>query len=125
MTDWVSVARESDKNVKNRKIEDGILLVVAACIYGHKVHALVDSGATRSFVESGPVLPLGLKCTSKNTLLELGNRDCILSRGKANDVPIATAGLSVELDLTVTKLLHNLDIVLGINWLCTVNPIID
>ena len=38
---------------------------------------------------------------------------------------VVTAGLSVKLDLTVTKLLHSVDFVLGINWLQTVNPIID
>ena len=38
---------------------------------------------------------------------------------------VVTAGLSVKLNLTVTKLLHNVDVVLGMNWLCTVNPIID
>ena len=70
------------------------------------------------------MLPLGLTSTSEDTLLELGNGDRILSRGKVNDVPIVTAGLSVKLDLTVTKLLHNVDLVLGINWLQTVNPII-
>ena len=71
------------------------------------------------------MLPLRLKCTSEETLLELGNGDCILSRGKVNDVLVVTASLSVKLDLTVTKLLHHIDVVLGMNWLCTVNPIID
>ena len=56
---------------------------------------------------------------------ELGNGDRILSRGKVNDVPVVTTGLSVKLDLTITKLLHSVDVVLGLNWLCTVNPIID
>ena len=52
-TDWVGVAWESDKNVENRKIDDCILLVIPACIYGHKICALVDNGATRSFVVRG------------------------------------------------------------------------
>ena len=56
---------------------------------------------------------------------ELGNGDRILSRGKVNDVPVVTTGLSVKLDLTITKLLHSVDVVLGVNWLCKVNPIID
>ena len=113
------------KQVNIRKFGDGILLVVQARIYGHKVRALVDSGATRSLILSGAVLPLGLKSTSKNTLLELGNGHRILSWGKVNDVPVVIGSLSVKLDLIVTKLLHNVDVVLGMNWLCTVNPIID
>ena len=93
--------------------------------YGHQVRALIDSGATRSFVSSGAVLPLGLESTSEDTLWELGNGDSILSRGKVNNVPVVIASLSVKLDLTITKLLHSVDVVLGMNWLCTVNPIID
>ena len=124
-TAWVRVAEGAEKMENQRNIEDGILLVVSARIFGHKVRALIDSGATRCFISSGAVLPLGLKSTSEDTLLELGNGDRILSRGKVNDVPVVTAGLSVKLDLTVTKLLHNVDVVLGINWLQTVNPIID
>ena len=123
-TAWVRVAAD-EKSENQRTIEDGILLVVSARIFGHKVQALIDSGATRCFISSGAVLPLGLKSTSEDTLLELGNGDRILSRGKVNDVPVVTAGLSVKLDLTVTKLLHDVDLVLGINWLQTVNPIID
>ena len=99
--------------------------MVPTYIYGHKVYALVDSGATRSFLPSGAVLPLGLVCTSEETLLELGNGDRILFRGKVNDVLVVAASLSVKLDLTVTKLLHRVHVVLGISWLCTVNPIID
>ena len=123
-TAWVRVAND-EKSENQRTIEDGILLVVSARIFGHKVRALIDSGATRCFISSGAVLPLGLKSTSEDTLLELGNRDRILSWGKVNDVPVVTTGLSVKLDLTVTKLLHDVDLVLGINWLQTVNPIID
>ena len=88
---------------------------VQACIYGHKICALVDSGATGFFIFSGAVLPLRLKSTSENTLLELGKGHRILSRGKLNDVPVVTTGLSVKLDLTITNLLHNVDVVLGIN----------
>ena len=124
-TAWVRVAERAEKLENQRNIEDGILLVVTARIFGHKVRALIDSGATRCFISSGAVLPLGLKSTSEDTLLELGNGDRILSRGKVNDMPVVTAGLSVKLDLTVTKLLHSIDLVLGINWLQTVNPIID
>ena len=111
--------------IKKRKIDDGVLSVVAARIYGHKVRALIDSGATRCFILSGVVLLLGLKCTSEETLLQLGNGNHILSRGKVNNVLVVTASLSGKLDLTVTKLLHSVDVVLGMNWLCTVNPIID
>lgn len=76
---------------------------------------MIDSGATRSLVSRGTVLPLGLKSTSEDTLLEVRNEDHILSRGKVNDVLVVTVRLNVKLDLIVTNLLHNVDAVLGMN----------
>ena len=46
MTHWVRVAEDAENSENRRNIEDGILLVVSARIYGHKVRALIDSGAT-------------------------------------------------------------------------------
>ena len=45
----------------SRKIEDGLLLVVAARIYGKQVHALIDSGATRCFITPACVKAIGLQ----------------------------------------------------------------
>ena len=39
--------------------------------------------------------------------------------------PISVAGVTRKADLTVSKLLHDVDIVLGMNWLESVNPLID
>ena len=124
VTNLIEVTDSENKNVHQRKINNKIVLVVQACIYGHKVCALIDDGATWCFTSSGVVLPLGLKSTYKDTLLELGNGDCILSWGRVNDVLVVIVGLCVRLDLTITKLLDNIDVILGMNWLCTVNPII-
>ena len=38
---------------------------------------------------------------------------------------MVTAGLTLKIGLTVTNLPHDVDLVLGINWLQTVNPIGD
>ena len=38
---------------------------------------------------------------------------------------MVTTGLTVKVGLTVTALLHNIDIVLGMNWLQLVSPLID
>ena len=57
--------------------------------------------------------------------MELGNGEKILSRGYIPDVPVVTAGLTVKTGLTVTNLLHDVDLVLGMNWLKLVNPIVD
>ena len=45
--------------------------------------------------------------------------------GYVPDVPVVTAGLTVKIGLTVTNLLHEVDLVLGINWLQLVNPVVD
>ena len=115
----------SKQNKIFRKVEDGLLMVVAARIYGKPVRALIDSGATRCFVTPACVTTVGLKGQPRDTFLELGNGEKFLSRGYVPDVPVVTAGLTVKIGLTVTNLLHEVDLVLGINWLQLVNPVVD
>ena len=45
--------------------------------------------------------------------LELGNGQKYLSRGYVPEVPVVTGGLTVRVGLTVTNLLHDVDLVLG------------
>ena len=108
-----------------RKIEDGLLLVVSTKIYGHTVKALIDSGATRCFVTPACVTTCGLKAKPRDVFLELGNGEKFLSWGFIPDVPIVTTSLIVKIGLTVTNLLHEVDLVLGMTWLQLVNPIVD
>ena len=68
---------------------------------------------------------VGLKGTPRDVFLELGNGEKYLSRGYVPEVPVVTAGLTVKIGLTVTNLLHEVDLVLGINWLQLVNPVVD
>ena len=112
-------------NKTKRKMADGLLLVVPTQIYGKTVKALIDSGATRCFVTPSCVARCGLKGMPQDVFLELGNGQKYLSRGYVPDVPIATAGLVTKMDLTVTNLLHEVDLVLGMNWLQLVNPVVD
>ena len=121
----VEVDKKGKKQIKNRKIEDGLLMLVAARIYGKTVCALIDSGATRCFVTPAYVTAMGLKEQPRDTFLELGNGEKFLSRGYVPDVPVVTAGLTVKIGPTVTNLLHEVDLVLGINWLQLVNPVVD
>ena len=105
------------QNKIHRTIDDGLLLVVPARINGHTVCALIDSGATRCFVTPACVTAVGLKGTPQDVFLELGNGQKYLSRGFVPDATVVTAGLTVRVGLTVTILLHGMDLVLGINWL--------
>ena len=55
----------------------------------------------------------------------MGNGEKTLSRGYIPGIPVVTAGLTVKMGHTVTNLLHDVGLVLGMNWLQTVNPIVD
>ena len=115
------------KNKKKipRVEEDGILLVVPTRINGKLFFALIDSGAPRCFVTQECCTVAGLTCIPQDTLLELGNGARALSRGLVQGAPITLAGVTTKTDLTISWLLHNVDIVLGMNWLKSINPLID
>ena len=50
---------------------------------------------------------------SHNTFLELGDGKKVLSRGRTVDVPVVTSGFTMKTNLTVSNLLHGVDVVLG------------
>ena len=92
------IAEKSVKSQKNeRTLEDGLLLVVSASIYGKSVRALIDSGATRYFVTPICVTAVGLKGTPRDVFLELGNGEKYLSRGYVPEVPVITTGLTLKI----------------------------
>ena len=62
-----------ENQINKRKIDDGVLMVVTASIYGHFVRTLIDSNATKSFISSVAILPLGLAAVKDYNLLELEN----------------------------------------------------
>ena len=66
-----------------------------------------------------------LKGIPRDVFLELGNGQTYLSRGYVPDVPVVTAGITVKIGFTITTLLHDVDLVLGMNWLELVNPLIN
>ena len=113
-----------DQPVNPRSKEDGVLMVVPARIFGREVRALIDSGATRCFISPAGVTRCGLSVESHHTVLELGDGKKVLSRGRAVDVPVVTSGYTVKMNLTVSRLLHGMDVVLGMTWLKVADPII-
>ena len=109
------MGKNGEKETKSRNIEDRLLMVVAARIYGKIVHALIDGGATRCFVTPACMAIVRLKGQPRDAFLGLGNGKKFLSRGYVPDVPVVTAGLTMKIGLTVTHLLYEVDLVLGIN----------
>ena len=120
----LSAVSTENQSPNPRAEEDGILLVVPARIFGHEIHALIDSGATRNFISLARVMQCGLRVESHNTFLELGDGKKVLSRGRAVDVPVVTSGYTMRTNLTVSNLLHGVDIVLGMTWLKVADPLI-
>ena len=114
--------KDQPKNPRDQ--EDGILIVVPARIFGQEVRALIDSGATRCFISPAGVTRCGLSVESHHTFLELGDGKKVLSRGRAVNVPVVTSGYTVKMNLTVSRLLHGVDVVLGMTWLKAADPII-
>ena len=128
IADLTGLSVVSDKNweKKSKRVEkDGILMIVTAKIYGKRFKALIDSGVTRCFVTPECCIVVGLSAPSHGTLLELGYREKALSRGLVRSTPVSVVGVTRKIDLIVSKLLHDVDIMLDINWLESVNPIID
>ena len=112
-----AIAEGSQQHKIMRNVDDGLLLVVPTKIYGKKVKTLIDSGATRCFVTPSYIAKVGLKGIPRDIFLELGNGQKYLSRRYIADVPIVTMGFTVKVGLMVTNLLHEVDLMLGINWL--------
>ena len=60
---------------------------------------------------------VGLKCIPHDMFLELRNGEKYLSKMYVPDVPMVSKRLTVNVGLTITNLLHDVNLVLGINWL--------
>ena len=123
-TQLCAVIVQKDQPKNPRAQEDGILMVVPVRIFGQEVRALIDSGATRCFISPAGVTRCGLAVESHHTFLELGDGKKVLSRGRTVDVPVVMSGYTVKINLTVSRLLHGVDVVLGMTWLKMADPII-
>ena len=113
-----------DQPINPRSKEDGVLMIVPARIFGREVRALIDSGASRCFISPATVTLCGLNVESHNTFIELADGKKVLSRGRTAGVPVVTGGYTVKMNLTVTRLLHGADVILGMTWLQVADPII-
>ena len=104
---------------------DRILLIVPITVRGHLLRALIDSGATRSFMNSDIVGALGFFVSKKPTTLELATGTKTSSDGVIPDVFISVGNMDSRLTLTSMKLFDEIDVILGKDWLEVVNPYIN
>ena len=124
---WIAVgARSTNCASRNaRSVTDGVLLKLAVSIAGRELVALIDSGASRCYISPEAVSNLGLQTTSVLVHLELADGSKIRSTQQAQDVRCTVGQNICQLNFTVTKLLHDVDLVLGADWLEIWNPVID
>ena len=105
--------------------EDGILFIMPVRIYGKFLQTLVNSGASYCSISPKVDQMAQLQLEPHDTFLELGNGERIFLRGRVKNVPIVNGNHCTRCNLTVTSLLHQVDLVLGVLWLKRVNPLID
>ena len=103
---------------------DGTLLRVPLRVNGHQVMALIDYGASRRYMDSKAIVKIDLVPVYEHALLELGDGTKVPSNGCVQNVRFSLASQIFAQDFTVTKLMPEIDIVLGMTWLESVNPLI-
>ena len=104
---------------------DHVLFSMIAVIKGTPVHALVDSGAARYFIDRKLQLCPPLSFIGAYLSLEMANGDTIVSTGIAPAVVVCIGLVQFRSDLTAVPLMKGYDVVLGKDWLDMVNPLID
>ena len=87
--------------------------------------ALVDSGASRNYASPEAVVEWELQGTPDVVHLELADGSKIRSTQKIPGVMCSAGKIVSYEDFTVTKLLHGVNVVLGMTWLQRWNPLID
>ena len=125
---WVAIGEEDPNTAKasaERKISDGMLFRVAVSIAGRRCVALIDSGASQSYIAPETVTLCELECEPAVLHLELADGSKIKATQQTK-VTNCTVGEAVSrINFTVTNLLSNVDLVLGMDWLVQWNPVID
>ena len=105
--------------------KDHWLLILRAVINDTRVSALVDSGATRSFVSEQLKTRPPMNFVGAYSSLELANGDTVVSTSIAPNVLVCIGSMVSRVSLTAVPLMEDIQVILGRDWLDTVNPLID
>ena len=124
---WVAVGSSTTDCAPKvgRSEDDGVLFKIKIQIQGKVYVALVDSGASRNYASPEAVVDWELPGTPDVVHLELADGSKIRSTQKIPGVMCRAGKIVSYEDFTVTKLLHGVDVVLGMTWLRRWNPLID
>ena len=85
---WVAIGAENEDTAKanvGRQVKDGVLLKVTVSIEGRPVVALIDSGASQSYITPETVAVCELKCVPSVLHLELADGTKIQSTEQTED----------------------------------------
>ena len=85
---------------------------------------LIDCGASRCYMDSKTVVKIDLIPVYEHAQLELGDGTKVSSSGCVQNVRFSLASQIFVQDFTVTKLMPDIDVVLGMTWLERVNSLI-
>ena len=107
------------------RVKDHVLLVVKAMMNGTSVPALIDSGASRSFISDQLRCQQPLQFVGAYSALELANGETIVSIGIAPRVLICIGSIPCRLLLTVVLMMEGVQLILGKDWLDIMNPLVD
>ena len=124
---WLAVGHETTDEAASggRCIGDGVLLRMSASINGRRLTALIDSGASRCYMSPNTAAQCDLKLEKETMYLKLADGSKIQATQKASNVRCEVGKSVCKVTFTVTQLLHDVDLVLGINWLARWNPVVD
>ena len=106
-------------------VKDHMLLIVTAVVNGTSVPALVDSGASRSFISDRFHCKPPLHFVGAYSALELANGETIVSTGIAPRVLVCIGNIPCRLSLTAVPMMEGIQLILGKDWLDSVNPLVD
>ena len=99
------------------KMKDGVLFRVAVSMARRRCVALIDSGASQSYVLPETITLCELKCSPVIVHLELADGSKIEAIQQTLATPCLVGTATCSISFTVTKLLSNVDVVIGIDWL--------
>ena len=125
---WVAIGDEDPNTMKasaGRKIVDGMLFHVAVSIAVRRVIALIDSGASQSYMAPKTASLCEWECEFAELYLELADGSKITSTQQTQFTKCTVGEAVSQIKFTITKLLSNVDVVLGMDWLARWNPVID
>ena len=124
-TEAKPVADAEGEPAPSTGVQDHVLLVIDAMVQGTCVSVLIDSGASRSFINDQLQCRPALHFVGAYSALELANGETIVSTGIAPRVLVCIGSIPCRLSLTAVPMMERIQLILGKDWLDIMNPLVD